>query len=365
MTKSQTKEPWLACCYSIIVPGSGHLYGDKRIEGIAWILIYILSIALFIYSLLADECPLYVSLIIGILSSFGLPVYCSYSSYMGIKKRKKETSVPGKNVWIALFLSMYFPPLGYLYLKKWLSSAVCFLAVVIVFMFTDFPGNSILFSVFVCFHIALLIFKIKEKSKKNFFILMAVFFTFGVINDLLYISVCKKYLFDIVHITRGVSMNPTLYAGDKVIADIYGGTHEQLKVGEIVFLPSFMINNEYGKESLVKRIVAVGGENVQIIDDIVYINNQPTNRLPKYIEGIHNSHGSYYEYGVNEPYKVPENCYFILGDNLNNSGDSRRFGAVGADQIHAKITKILWPLSRIGVVQKPKKVKAGTFLEGN
>jgi len=352
MKKSQNKEPWLACCYSIIIPGSGHLYASMFLKGAMYIFLCLLTQALFIYTLLVDNCPLSISVLIGVFSSIILPIYCCYSSYRSISKKTQPINKSTKNVWIALFLIIIFPPLGYLYLKKWFYAIVCFVIVVVSFLVPEFPGSTTLFVVFFCFHIALLIFKITDKKKKAFLALMTFYFIIGIVDDSIYFY-CKKYLYDIGYARSGESMNPTLYAGDRTLVEIYTKENDILKAGDIVII--FPIKNEGVEEaiSLFKRIVAVAGETIQVIDGVVYINGKPTDRLPPYFKGINPPHTKYYKYGMNEPYEVPEDSYFVLGDNLYNSYDSKTFGAVSEDQIKAKITKILWPINRAGVITIP------------
>jgi signal peptidase I len=55
-------------------------------------------------------------------------------------------------------------------------------------------------------------------------------------------------------------------------------------------------------------------------------------------------------YGVIRPYTVPSGYYFVLGDNIANSEDSRYFGAIPRQAILGKTAKIYWPLSRAGPV---------------
>jgi len=55
-------------------------------------------------------------------------------------------------------------------------------------------------------------------------------------------------------------------------------------------------------------------------------------------------------YGVNKPYTVPKNCYFVVGDNINFSADSRYFGPIQKEDIVGKAVKVYWPLSKVRIL---------------
>lgn len=95
----------------------------------------------------------------------------------------------------------------------------------------------------------------------------------------------------------------------------------------------------------IKRVIGLPGETVTIVDGKVYINDDPTplddSFLPEEMEG---------DFG---PYEVPEDCYFMMGDNRNWSNDSRFWQNtyVRRDQILAKAILRYWPLTKIGFIE--------------
>ena len=99
------------------------------------------------------------------------------------------------------------------------------------------------------------------------------------------------------------------------------------------------------KQLFIKRVIGLPGETVTIIDGEVYIDDDPTplddSFLPEKMEG---------DFG---PYEVPEDCYFMMGDNRNWSNDSRFWQNtyVRRDQILAKALLRYWPLNKIGFVE--------------
>jgi signal peptidase I len=97
-------------------------------------------------------------------------------------------------------------------------------------------------------------------------------------------------------------------------------------------------------ERYVKRVIGLGGEEVLIKNCKVYVNGNPLD------EPYINEPMSEIGYG---PYKVPEDSYFVLGDNRNDSLDSRFWNNkfVRKDQVIGKPSLRFWPLKRIGFIK--------------
>ncbi|MBU1024095.1 signal peptidase I [bacterium] len=89
----------------------------------------------------------------------------------------------------------------------------------------------------------------------------------------------------------------------------------------------------------VKRCVAVPGDEIRILSGKVYINGEPLNE--PYID-IDNMR--YDDFG---PEIIPEGRYFMMGDNRNNSKDSRVFGPIMQENIRGKAMFVFWPPDRI------------------
>ena len=92
-------------------------------------------------------------------------------------------------------------------------------------------------------------------------------------------------------------------------------------------------------EDLIKRVVAVGGETIEIRDNQVFVDGVPIDE-PYLYPGTDMP-----DFG---PVAVPEGDVFVMGDNRNHSKDSRVFGAIPADSIVGKAFVRIWPLGRIG-----------------
>ncbi len=103
---------------------------------------------------------------------------------------------------------------------------------------------------------------------------------------------------------------------------------------------------EIGKESYIKRVIALPGEHVEIKEGKVYING---NQLEEnYLQdGIVTSA----KVDGLDDFIVPENCVFAMGDNRNHSTDCRDFGCIPLEKIESKVAIRIWPLNLWGKVE--------------
>ena len=102
------------------------------------------------------------------------------------------------------------------------------------------------------------------------------------------------------------------------------------------------------KRDFIKRLIALGGETVEIKDGHIYIDGRLIDTPP--ISNIY-----YYnrgDYGrMNEKTVVPENSYFVLGDNSGSSKDSRYWGFVPENDLIGKAEVIYWPITRMRLIK--------------
>ncbi len=107
------------------------------------------------------------------------------------------------------------------------------------------------------------------------------------------------------------SMEKTIMTGDKVIGNRLAYLFKDPERGDIVIFRD--TSNNY--KLLVKRIIALPGEVVEVREGQVFVNLSPIPLDEPYAHAV-----SFIDYG---PYTVPQNSYFMLGDNRNKSNDSR------------------------------------------
>ena len=150
------------------------------------------------------------------------------------------------------------------------------------------------------------------------------------------------------YIIPSESMDPTIEVGDMVLGEKISLKSEDPKPGDIVFFKNPDPDSAHGV--LVKRVVAVGGQTVDLRYGKVYIDGVEE-------KGGH-AHGMsmpleerYLETDVSFPYTVPEGYIWVMGDNRENSLDSRSFGAIPIDTVYAESWIRYWPFNRIGAVE--------------
>lgn len=126
------------------------------------------------------------------------------------------------------------------------------------------------------------------------------------------------------------SMENTIMTGDRVIGSRLTYHFSDPKRGDIAIF--HFPDDPTGKIYYVKRIIGLPGDTIDIVDGKVYLNGSDTPLDEPYIQ----------EDMEPEPpahYEVPENSYFMMGDNRNHSADARRWTNtyVSRDKIIAKV----------------------------
>ena len=153
----------------------------------------------------------------------------------------------------------------------------------------------------------------------------------------------RTYVFTLVDVS-GSSMVPTLHDKDKLFVWRLANSYEQGDI--VIFRPAASKNTPY-----VKRVIATEGQSVDIrynaLEDCaeVYVDGEKLeeNYINEKINGSHIGDGTY-------PCVVPENCLFVLGDNRNNSSDSRLsvVGMVDTESVIGEAKCRLWPFDAVG-----------------
>ena len=102
---------------------------------------------------------------------------------------------------------------------------------------------------------------------------------------------------------------------------------------------------EIGKESYIKRVIALPGEHVEIKEGKVYINGEELDE--PYLKDDVITEPT----GVLNDFIVPENTVFAMGDNREGSKVCRAFGCIPLEKIESKVVIRFWPLNKFGKVE--------------
>lgn len=154
-----------------------------------------------------------------------------------------------------------------------------------------------------------------KKSKTPFMIAIIVLITWYISSNWVQFA-----------LIQGDSMLPTYHNMQLVLIDKHS---TEFKYNDVI-----VFSNDELKATMIKRIIAMPGDTIQIVDGIVYVNNIPSPLLPKDLPLSYSGIAS-------SPLYLSEDEYFVLGDNLAESKDSRypEIGCVKQNTILGKLLK--------------------------
>ena len=133
------------------------------------------------------------------------------------------------------------------------------------------------------------------------------------------------------------SMEPTLMIDDRILVAKFLYRFEPVHRGDVIVF-RYPLNPQ---RDFVKRVIGLPGDRVQLKDGVVSVDGQPISEKGYTIKPDFGNYG---------PVTVPARDFFVLGDNRNNSEDSRFFGYVPGGNIIGKAIFIYWPPQRLGFV---------------
>jgi len=141
-------------------------------------------------------------------------------------------------------------------------------------------------------------------------------------------------------VVDGPSMNTSFQHGQRLLVNkVVYYFHEPERGDVIIFHPPNNVQEDY-----IKRIIGLPGESIEIEDGIVYI-HKPDGSILQLDE-------SYITEEAERPFEgdvIPENKYFVLGDNRNNSADSRNDWTLPRQNIIGKAWLSIWPPDKWGL----------------
>lgn len=170
---------------------------------------------------------------------------------------------------------------------------------------------------------------------------MALLFGFFVARFFLWAQCFELRAF----ISRSASMCPAVCSDERVLAGMDAFHRRDPQRGEVI-----LFERDEDPTKFIKRVIGVAGDTVaRGPSNTILVNNKPLTLSP--VCGEHNKYLGLAAWGpAFETIKVPEGSLFVIGDNLDNSYDSRFFGVVGLAKVKGKALLIYWSpnTSRIG-----------------
>ncbi len=137
---------------------------------------------------------------------------------------------------------------------------------------------------------------------------------------------------------NGDSMMNTLHSNDIMLLNIISYKVKDLKRFDIIVFKHY-------QDPLIKRVIGLPGEFIEFKDNKLYVDGK---YIPQPFLDEKTGNFSLLDFGYQE---IPPAKYFVLGDNRNNSTDSRYIGFIDKKEIMGKANLIIFPFNRFGIVK--------------
>tara|TARA_B100000686_G_C16570247_1_gene852537 strand:- start:143 stop:1000 length:858 start_codon:yes stop_codon:yes gene_type:complete len=184
---------------------------------------------------------------------------------------------------------------------------------------------------------------------------LKVFLEWGavILGALLVAFLIKTFLMQAYYIPSS-SMTPTLQVGDRVLVNKLSYKVGDIGRGDLIVFQR-PTTEGYGETDLIKRVVALEGELIEIIDGRIYITESSSTARQLLVEpylatstltrGFESTEMC--EVATETSCLVPDDHLFVLGDNRNGSRDSRYFGPISEELVVGRAFIRLWPISSL------------------
>lgn len=343
--QSNAKDPWLAALLSDLLPGLGLLYGNRIFMAVCFALVEILSAFGGLYMVVSYNGNVLLGYLVlmGALLAHIADMFVAYYCCGNANSRKHQVEErKTRDPYLSMILSNLWPGLGQIHQRRWISGTLFLVVSVVLLLFQETLVVRILKEIlygYVTYEIAA---KIPVRYRPPSRIVIGIV-ALGLMGNLTFVlseqwvtTHCVGYAFLV-----GRSNEPVLLDGDVALLDIRA--NKELRRGSHIAIHS---KRYFDGRNAVKRLIALGGDEVELKRDGIYVNGRivrenPTGQsshLPEALS-VYANPGS--------PYAVPEGHAFVVGDNLQESYDSRTIGAIPTEDIIGVVYKVVWPPSRI------------------
>lgn len=275
-----------------------------------------------------------------------------------------EKNIKAKEPWMGVLLNQIFPGLGELYAGK-KARAFVIIGIAILFLLiglsaihiaTDpnikftatlvaggmlFGALGFIFGIFVLFdgYLCVRRYNISNGVKASNFTFRVLVIVGIIALHFVNPAVAIRNSFKAFKISSD-SMKPTLQKGDLIIVDrkTYVKNMPQRQDAVIFIFPKDR------SKSFIQRIVGLPGETLEIKNGKIFINKMELEgKFYYYNRGNFGAEG--------QTIKIPQDSYYVLGDNSATSNDSRYWGFVPLKNIQGRAIKIYWPLTRANKIE--------------
>jgi len=291
------------------------------------------------------------------------------SIFEGIKmeETKEVSTFAPRGIVTSIILSIIIPGLGHIYNGKLiLGILIFFLGHLFAFIFfaigiwKSTTGLFLIIILSAIYVLAVIIHSvILAKVNKDYQLKSYNRFIYYALCILIVLGLSYIYEYFQVHRAKAYrvftsSMEPTTRVGDYMLADLWAFKKSNPEPGDIVLFKYPLEKDQVRFD----RCIATGGQTLEIIDKIVYVNGErfPDSAKVQFIDQIifpkdKNRFGqkTFQNLGTRDnfgPIVIPENAYWVMGDNRDSSADSRYWGFVPHDHLMGKAEIIYFSLDR-------------------
>ncbi|MBI3321734.1 MAG: signal peptidase I [Candidatus Omnitrophica bacterium] len=141
------------------------------------------------------------------------------------------------------------------------------------------------------------------------------------------------------------SMRPTLMEGDRILVNKFLYHFRAPRRGDIIVFHY----PEDPKRPFIKRLAALGGDTVELRDGNIFINGNALTENEMFRTNHYYNQGAYGK--EHEGVRVPEDSFYVLGDNSLSSHDSRWWGFVPKRMVIGQAVCIFWPPNRLRILR--------------
>ncbi len=140
------------------------------------------------------------------------------------------------------------------------------------------------------------------------------------------------------------SMVPTLNVGDRLLVNRFIYRFKEPQRGDIIVFEW----PEDRKKDFIKRLIGLPGETIEIANGIIYVNGKAV-EVETIRKNDYTNTGKLG--GIGQEIKVPDDSYYVLGDNSANSSDSRVWGFIKIKKVKGRAWFVYWPLTKMRLLQ--------------